>query len=215
VHEETSEQNHRNRDVLRFLRQWLRHPGRTGSVTPSGAALAGALAAEVPATARGGGTGWVVELGPGTGCVTRALLAAGVRPERLVVVEYNEAFCGLLRTRFPEIHVVNGDACVLGQLLEDAGAAPIAAIVSSLPLLSLGTEVRHAILSQIGRVLGEDGVLVQYTYGLKPPVPLPLAAELGLAGTRTRRVFANLPPAAVWRYRHHHDDAAPALRRAA
>ena len=191
------------RDELRFLRQWLRHPGRIGSVVPSGAALTSALAAAVPHDANG----WVVELGAGTGSVTRALLAAGIAPQRLVALDSNAAFADLLRERFPDIAVIAGDACDLGAELRAAGIGPVTAVVSSLPLLSLGARTRRAILSQIADVLAPDGVLVQYTYGPVPPAPRSLAAELGLAGTRATWVLANMPPAAVWRYRRNSETA--------
>lgn len=195
---DTSRQQSGGGDALSFLRQWLRNPGGIGSVTPSGTALAAAMAAELPA---GASAGRVVELGPGTGCVTQALLAAGVDPARLVAVETNAAFCALLRGRYPAIRIVEGDACELEQLLDDAGAVPVAAVVSSLPLLSLGDSRRRAVLAQVARVLAPGGVLVQYTYGLMPPVPRAPAAGLGLAGRRVAWVPLNLPPAWVWRYR--------------
>ena len=72
---------------------------------------------------------------------------------------------------------------------------------------------RRAVLSQIAAVLGAEGVLVQYTYGPAAPVPPELAAELGLIGERTNWVLANLPPAAIWRYRRNR--SAPGLSRAA
>lgn len=210
----TTERHFPGLDELRFLAQWLRHPGRVGSVAPSGHALAATMAAAVTVDAgAGGGAGMVVELGPGTGSVTRALLQAGVAPRDLVAIESNGAFADMLRARFSDIRVLTGDARELGSLLRDAGVGPVGAIVSSLPLLSIGADARRAILAGIAAALPADGVLVQYTYGPAAPVPRALAAELGLAGARARWVLANVPPAAVWRYRRR--DAASSLSRAA
>ncbi len=85
----------RDRDELRFFLHWLRRPGRIGAVVPSGPALAAALAAEIDTEVPGA----VVELGPGTGRVTRALLEAGVEPSQLVAIERDASFCKLLRGR--------------------------------------------------------------------------------------------------------------------
>jgi phosphatidylethanolamine/phosphatidyl-N-methylethanolamine N-methyltransferase len=199
----------RGRDELRFFLRWLRRPSRVGAVVPSGQALAQALAAEIEA----GAPGAVIDLGAGTGRVTGALLRAGVAADDLIAVEREASFCALLGSRFPGVRIVRGDARALGPLLREAGVGPVKAIVSSLPLLSLSSADRRAVLSQAFAVLGSDGVLVQYTYAPAPPVPAELRAELHLVGARTGWVLANLPPAAVWRYRRA--SAAPGLSRAA
>lgn len=185
------------RDELRFLRQWIRRPGEIGALLPSGRALTGAIAEEIDVSA----PGTVVELGPGTGRVTRALLAAGLPAERLIAVERNEAFCTLLRERFPDVRIVCGEAQSLQSLLQQSGAGPVGAVVSSLPLLSMPDRVRRQILAEIFATLAGDGVLIQYTYGLAPPVPADLRTALGVVGRRTARILANIPPAAIWRYR--------------
>ncbi len=187
----------RSSDEVQFFLQWLRRPGRLGAVVPSSPALAAALAAEIDTRAPGA----VVELGPGTGRVTEALLAAGVAPETLVAVEREALFCALLAERFPEVRVVRGDARSLEFLLKQAGVGPVKAIVSSLPLLNISNADRRRVLTQAVAALGPDGVLVQYTYGPAAPVPSELRAQVGLQGERAGWVLANLPPAAVWRYR--------------
>ena len=194
----------RRNDELRFFLHWLRRPGQVGALVPSGTALAAALVAEIDIEA----PGVVVELGPGTGRVTQALLAAGVEPEQLVAIERNAAFCRMLRQRFPGIRIVPGEARSLSAVLQGLGIEEVKAVASSLPLLSMKRADRRAILSEIAGVLQENGVLVQYTYGMAPPVPRQLRAELGVIGERTNWVVANLPPASVWRYRRN-----PALNR--
>ena len=187
----------RDRDEVRFFLQWLRRPGRLGAVVPSSPALAAALAAEIDTRAPGA----VIELGPGTGRVTEALLAAGVAPEALVAIEREASFCALLAARLPEIRVVRGDARAFEFLLKQAGVGQVKAVVSSLPLLNISGADRRRVLTQAVAALGPDGVLVQYTYGPAAPVPSELRAQVGLQGERAGWVLANLPPAAVWRYR--------------
>src|SRR3989337_2568686 len=84
-------------DEMRFISCWLQNPLKVGAVSPSGRALARAIAGEgdphIP--------GPVVDLGRGTGPVTEALVDRGIAPERLVLVENNLEFCRLLRRRYP------------------------------------------------------------------------------------------------------------------
>ncbi len=190
----------RKHDGLQFFLHWLRRPGRVGALVPSGPALAAALAAEIDIEAPGA----VVELGAGTGRVTKALLQAGVAPDQLVVIERNPSFCKLLRERFPGTRIIAGEAQTLQTLLQRAGVGPVKAVASSLPLLSMTSRDRRAVLSEAAAVLGPDGVLVQYTYAPGAPVPAELGIELGMLGERTHWILANLPPAAVWRYRRCH-----------
>ncbi len=199
----------RGRDEVRFFLRWLRRPARLGAVVPSGPALAAALAAGIDAEAPGA----VVELGSGTGRVTAALPEAGVAPASLVAIEREASFCALLAARFPGARVVRGDARALERLLERNRVGAVKAVVSSLPLLNLSERERRAVLSQAAAALEPGGVLVQYTYGPAEPVSADLRAELGLIGERTHWILANLPPAAVGRYRRA--DSPPGLPRAA
>jgi phospholipid N-methyltransferase len=117
-------------DEVRFIRSWLDKPLATGAVTPSGRFLARAMARQVDIDIPGP----VVELGPGTGPITEALVDHGVDPSRLVLVEFNPVFCRLLRSRYPQATVVQGDAYNLKRLLADILPSPAAAVVSGLPL---------------------------------------------------------------------------------
>jgi phosphatidylethanolamine/phosphatidyl-N-methylethanolamine N-methyltransferase len=179
-----------------FFRQWLRAPLQTGSVLPSGLALARTIARQVDVA----GGGLVVELGPGTGAVTRALLERGVHPERLVLVERNGEFVELLRRRFPQVRVLRGDAMVLDRLLAEAGYDAVAVAVSSLPLRSLPFGVQQGALRALRRVLVPGGRLLQYTYGFGSPVHPVLGERIGLTGRPVGRILLNVPPAVVWSY---------------
>src|SRR5215212_10780601 len=122
-----------NLDEVHFIRSWLEKPLSTGAVAPSSKLLARTMAAYVDPEAAGP----VIELGPGTGPVTEALVAQGVDPARLVLVEFNPTFCRLLRSRYPEATVVQGDAYGLRPLLTSSCIRePAAAVVSGLPLFT-------------------------------------------------------------------------------
>ncbi|HRL30513.1 MAG: methyltransferase [Ottowia sp.] len=181
-----------------FLRELVAQPGTVGAICASSPRLAARMAAWVDATA----PGLVVELGGGTGVITAALLARGVAPERLVVIEQSAALAAHLRRRFAQIHVVHGDAAELVLLAQSAGwprdgaggPLPVHCIVSGLPLLSIPPAVRQRILHAGAAVLAPHGRLLQFTYAMRGPSAWQAA---GLVGQARERVLANLPPARI------------------
>ena len=181
-------------DELQFIRSWIDKPLRTGAVMPSSKALARAMARPIDPDE----TGPVIELGPGTGPVTAALVERGVDPSRLVLVEYNPDFCRLLRTRYPTATVIQGDAYRLRRLLESSLKEPAAAVVSGLPLLTKPLRTRLRLMADVIALLRPGAPLVQFTYGVVPPIPKTLA---GISATASNLVWLNLPPARVWVYR--------------
>ena len=177
-----------------FVRQWAGHPRATGAIAPSGPVLAARMASLVPP-----GPGLVIELGPGTGSVTRALLHSGVDPRDLILVEYAPDFCRALRRRFPRLTVLEGDAARLDELLAPRLAhVPVKAVVSSLPLVSLPDDTRTAVIRQM-RAVAQHGVIIQFTYALWGPSIL---QKTGCARDDCRFALCNLPPARVERFRN-------------
>lgn len=181
-------------DDLKFLRSWAAKPLTTGAVSPSGRWLARAMAAAVdPAW-----EGTVVELGPGTGAVTAALLSRGVAPERLLAIEYNPDFAEHIRGRFPGLCVTVGDAYQFGDALQRAGIDKVAAVVSSLPLFTQPPLRRRHLLDEAMTALDPGRPFIQFSYALVPPVPAEAGRwTLDVSGWIVR----NLPPARVWTYR--------------
>jgi phosphatidylethanolamine/phosphatidyl-N-methylethanolamine N-methyltransferase len=144
--------------------------------------------------------GLIVELGPGTGPVTRALIESGAAPERLVLLEYDPGFCAILRQRFAPAKIVQGDAYDLAGALAEFKGRPIAAVVSSLPLLNQPPHRRAKLIADAFALMGRAGVFVQFTYGLVSPIPREACANR-YSAQRGRRIWRNLPPACVWTYR--------------
>ena len=182
-----------------FLRELVTQPGTVGAICASSPRLAARMAAWVDTAA----PGVVVELGGGTGVITAALLARGVAPERLVVIEQSAALAAHLRRRFPHIHVVHGDAAELARLAAgadwpcrgvDGAPLPVQCIVSGLPLLSIPLPVRQRILQAGAQALAPGGRLLQFTYAMRGPS---LWQGAGLVGQARERVLANLPPARI------------------
>jgi phosphatidylethanolamine/phosphatidyl-N-methylethanolamine N-methyltransferase len=183
-----------------FLKRWLRRPFSVGAVVPSGPLLARAMAEQTLACL-GNGMGHVIELGAGTGEVTKALLASGIEPHRLTLIERDPVLAGFLRQNFPGPQIVEGDAAHLPGLLIANGIEKVAAVVSSLPLLSLPAEVVNNIVRGVFEALPAGAAMVQFTYGPKPPVPQVLRDSLRLQSTRGSRIWRNVPPAVVWTFR--------------
>ena len=179
-----------------FLSRFASGPLKIGSIAPSSRGLGRAMAAQLPEAFE-----VCVELGGGTGSLTRSLLAAGVPAAKLIVVERDRRLAAYLRRKFPGVQVIEGDAERLTSLLRAHGIAAVDAIISSLPLRTMPRGVRRRIVSESFAALGDEGLFVQYTYGLGAPVPDEISSDLALEGSRATRIWKNIPPAAVWRYR--------------
>jgi len=181
-------------DEVRFLRSWIEKPLHMGAVMPSGRVLARTMAQYVDIDS----TEPVVELGPGTGAITSALIEHGVDQKRLVLVEYNPGFCALLRDRYPHAKVVQGDAYALRDSLWNMLSAPASAVVSGLPLVTKPMLTRLKLIRDAFVALAPGAPFVQFTYSVAPPIPKSLP---GVSTEASERIWMNLPPARVWVYR--------------
>jgi phosphatidylethanolamine/phosphatidyl-N-methylethanolamine N-methyltransferase len=181
-------------DEVRFLRSWIEKPLHMGAVMPSGRVLARTMAQYVDI----GSNGPVVELGPGTGAITSALIDHGVDQKRLVLVEYNPGFCALLRDRYPQATVVQGDAYRLRDTLWNVLGMPATAVVSGLPLVTKPMLTRLKLIRDAFGALAPGAPFVQFTYSVAPPIPKSLP---GVSTEASERIWMNLPPARVWVYR--------------
>lgn len=181
-------------DGVKFLSSWLKNPKNVGAIAPSGPVLSRGMAAIVDPSVEGP----IVELGPGTGPVTAALLERGIDPKRLVLVEYDKDFCVALRGKYPGVKVIEGDAFTLDETLNGHASFPLAAIVSSLPLLNFAPEQRQKLIETSMKLLRPRAPFIQFTYGANSPLPVqsPLYET-----SASRRIWWNLPPARVWTYR--------------
>jgi phosphatidylethanolamine/phosphatidyl-N-methylethanolamine N-methyltransferase len=180
-----------------FFRRWLANPLQMGSVVPSSPALCrriAGLAMQGPGEA-------VLELGAGTGAVSRALLGAGVPPERLLVVEIVPDMAEHLRRALPGVQVLCGDAFELGRTLPERWRGRIGTAICGIPLVLLPLTEQLRFVRAVEAVAPGRGFLL-YTYCITSPLP---HRALGLAARREAWTPWNLPPASVWRY--WHDDA--------
>lgn len=178
-----------------FIMAFLRNPRQIGSLIPSSERLAQAMVADIDPESDS-----VLELGPGTGVITHALLEKGLPPEKLWLVEKEPTLAARLNKQFPSVTTLCQDASrlILDECLTNQ---PISCVVSSLPLLNIRPFNRLKILQQVFQLLGDSGRLIQFTYSLKPPISQAMADNLGVRGERKTTVLRNLPPASVWQYR--------------
>ncbi len=172
-----------------FYKALLKNPRSIGSVLPSSKALARKIAAYAPVSSED----YVLELGAGTGVITKALLQHGIAHHRIIIVENSEDLAQILREHFPQIKVIQGNAKDLFNLV-DGEKNKINAIVSSLPLLVLRPEERDRIIEQIAKILNPGAYYIQYTYGIKKSVFEKIPRFKKIA---TTRVWWNIPPARI------------------
>lgn len=183
----------RARDEARFFSGWLRRPLVTGAVSPSSRALGRAMAARLPLAAILAGDMAVLELGPGTGVVTRCLIERGLPEASLVLVEYSQEFSALLRVRFPQACILQGDAYRPLPGLEAALCGrPVGAVVSSLPLFARPEAEREAVVAAALGGMPQGHPFIQFSYGLTAPVK---PARIGAHLETGPWVKLNLPPA--------------------
>lgn len=190
-----------------FFRQWLKNPLRVAAISPSSKQLARQMMSQLPKPCRR-----VIELGGGTGVFTQALLAHGIAPTDLLVIELNEELHQHLVRQFPESMVVCGDASDLADIArthEFSDDHRADAVISGLGLLSMPRQTQQAILSAAFDSLQPEGRFIQFTYGPANPVAREVIDALELVARRASFTWWNVPPATVYVYQRRVSRAVP------
>ena len=190
----TAERASRASDYVRFLHAWVRRPRQNGSIVPSSQYLGRMMAAQIDP-----GAGRVMELGGGTGALTREILATGLPAEQLEIVEINAEFARDLRRDFPGTTVLESPAQAISAHAA-GGAGGYQAIISGLPMLAMSKSLQRAIFAEAFKLLMPGGVLVQFTYSIRPPIAREVYESLGLDVRRVGHIVRNFPPATVFRF---------------
>lgn len=184
----------RFKDEIEFLKGWKRNRQAVGAIAPTSAVTARKMASVV----RPDSGLPVLELGPGTGIITKAILAQGVAPQDLTSIEYSPEFCQHLRAQFPSVDIRCGDAFALDAALGDRRDAQFDCVISAIPLLHLPPAKREALVIDLLQRVPIGRPVVQITYGLlSPVVRLPEGYEVRHLAFMMR----NIPPAQLWLYR--------------
>ncbi|WP_163850053.1 class I SAM-dependent methyltransferase [Pseudooceanicola aestuarii] len=178
-------------DFTVFLGEMMRNPREVSAIAPSSAAVARKMTEGVEDV-----EGPILEIGPGTGSFTRAILDRGVAPERLILMELNPRFCEELRRKFPGVRVLNQPA----QEIEGIGVTNLGCVISGVPVLAR-PQIQREVVGNAFKVMSRDGVFVQITYSPNAPIPEDVQADMGLTARKRGTVWANLPPARVFEFR--------------
>lgn len=176
-----------------FLLRALRNPRQLGAVAPSSRHL-GALLAKCAAFDN---ESPIVELGGGSGSLTRALIKAGIDPARLYVIELDAELATYLKAAMPLVNVIHGNATDLEHILPSHIIGKVHRIVSGLPMINIPQPIQQQILESCFKIMVPEGAYLQYTYSPRSSID---AKFYQLNKKRLGTVFLNLPPATVWQY---------------
>lgn len=179
--------------TLEFYKGWLDRPKVIGAIAPTSIGMARKMT--TPMRPDSGLP--VLELGPGDGAITRAILERGIDPRNLHSVEYCEGFLPGLRRRYPGVNFIHGDASNISQIARERGLERFDVIISALPLLNFPIMQRVRLINAALGLLEPGRPLVQFSYGLNPPVP---ARSGRYVVHHLDTVLLNLPPARLWTY---------------
>jgi phosphatidylethanolamine/phosphatidyl-N-methylethanolamine N-methyltransferase len=184
-------------DEIRFLKNMIATPKTVGAIMPTSARMANRMASIIET-----GSGLpVLELGPGTGVITKAILDRGVAPENLVSVEYSGEFVRHLRGKFPGVNFVNGDAFSLAETLNDYRGQKFDCVISGLPLLNFPMHMRVKLIEDLLKLVPVGRPVVQFSYGPVSPV---VARPDSYVIKHFDFIVRNIPPAQIWHYRKPH-----------
>lgn len=182
-----------SKEAWLFLKRWIKHPLRLGAIAPSSSALAEKIANQVKLK----DDQVVVELGAGTGSLTRKLIQHGIPLDRLYILELDPELYSFLKLALPNANVIHGNAIDLEKLLPPHCVGKVSTIISGMPVSTMPFKLQKAIIDAAFKVMSADGEIVQYSYRHTSPLP---ANRFGLDSKKLGITFKNLPPATIWRY---------------
>jgi phospholipid N-methyltransferase len=180
-------------DRLAFIKEFLKHPLQIGSIIPSSRFLerriveaAGIASASV-----------VVELGPGTGGTTRAILRTMPKHARLLSIEINPYFHAMV-SGIEDGRLIThlGSACELKEIISAYGLGAPDAIVSGIPFATMSRSTGSQILEAVSSSLADNGQFVAYQVNTR----VATLCEPFLGSGRTAMELFNIPPMRVFRW---------------
>jgi phosphatidylethanolamine/phosphatidyl-N-methylethanolamine N-methyltransferase len=180
-------------EELRFFKGWIDKPRAVGSIVPTSSVTARKMATVVnPESGLP-----VLELGPGTGVITKAILEAGVKPENLWSIEYSPDFVEHLRLNYPGVNVIQGDAFDLDKTLGEKRDTMFDSVISGVPLLNFPVAQRISYVEDLLDRIPAGRPIVQLTYGPLSPVP---PGKGNYTVEHFDFIIRNLPPTQLWLY---------------
>lgn len=184
-------------EEIRFFKGWISNTRAVGSIIPTSSITARRMASVAdPRSALP-----VLELGPGTGAITKAILEKGIAPERVVSVEFSTDFYNHLVERFEGVHFINGDAFDLDKTLGALKDQQFDSVISAVPLLNFPMHRRVALIEDLLDRIPVGRPIVQISYGpVSPVTAMPDRYQI----SHLDFVVRNIPPAQLWVYRKTH-----------
>lgn len=181
-------------EELRFFRGWMDKPRAVGAIMPTSSITARRMASVInPSSGLP-----VLELGAGTGVITKAILETGVQPQNVWSVEYSLDFVHHLRRDYPHANIIHGDAFNLGKTLGSQSNTQFDSIISGVPLLNFSVPQRIAYIEDLLGRVAPGRPVIQITYGPRSPVP---PGKGNYTVEHFDFVMRNFPPAQLWVYR--------------
>jgi phosphatidylethanolamine/phosphatidyl-N-methylethanolamine N-methyltransferase len=180
-------------EEIRFFKGWMDGPKSVGAICPTSSVTAKRMASVInPSSGLP-----VLELGPGTGVITKAILERGIAPENLVSIEYSTDFYQNLIKAYKGVHFINGDAFALGKTLGEMKSVIFDSVISAIPMLSFPMESRIALLEDLLDRMPAGRPVMQITYGPVSPI---IANPDRYKIKHYDFVVRNIPPAQLWTY---------------
>jgi phosphatidylethanolamine/phosphatidyl-N-methylethanolamine N-methyltransferase len=184
-------------DEIRFFKGLLHGPRAVGAVLPTSMRTARKMASLIDTSADLP----VLELGPGTGVITKAILERGIKPENLISIEYSDDFLLYLKAALPGVNFLQGDAFDLEKTLGDFAETQFDCVISGLPLLNFPMHKRVALIEDLLTRVPPGRPVVQFSYG--PVSPVAVKPD-SYTVKHFDFVFRNIPPAQIWLYHRPH-----------
>jgi phosphatidylethanolamine/phosphatidyl-N-methylethanolamine N-methyltransferase len=171
-----------------FLKNFIKSPMKVGSLVPSSKKTAQKIGQAIKLD-----DGYLLELGPGTGIFTEEIIKAGIPEEKIIALEIDPHFASMLRTKFPKMQVICGDATK-----SIPNQFKISTIVSGIPLLTLSKEKRIALMENIVKMMDKKSSFIQISYSPISPVPWKL---FNLKQHKIALIWQNFPPVNIFEYK--------------
>lgn len=186
----------RNRfnEEIRFFKGWLSDVKAVGAILPTSSITARVMASVVdPSSGLP-----VLELGPGTGVITKAILDRGIAPDQLYSIEYSKDFADHLRIEFPDVNIIHGDAFDLDTTLGEKKDQKFDCVICAVPLIYIPVNQRARLVEDLLDRMEPGRPVIQITYAPKSPVP---AGSGDFEVLHYDYVLRNVPPANLFVYR--------------
>lgn len=181
---------------IQFLQAFLKNPGTVGSIAPSSPELARRMVAGI----RPADNNVVLELGVGTGAITKFLQESVPNEDSYLGIELDRDLVRILRRNYPDMKIVRGNALNASSIHERSGLGKVGTIICCLPFVSMPNEVGENILLEVDKFMQQGCTFrtFQYAHGYYFPSAIKLREFMRDRYGKSKRsplIVKNVPPA--------------------